>query len=479
MTDITICFYNHVFLRIKTEPSILREISEAFTFYAPNYKFNPKFRARMWDGKIRLLKGTMLYTGLLHCVEAFAKENNYSLDYEGDFSDHNFSLKEAKDFISILKIPKQFETRDYQIEAFAHCVRKRRALLISPTSSGKTFLIYFLLQYWSRRTLIIVPNTGLIHQMVSDFGDYGYLPNHLIQTIYSGQEKEITYPWVITTWQSAYKMPKEWFSNFDAIIADECHHLKAKSLIDLMQKTPDIPLKIGFTGSLNDLDIDKMVLEGLLGESKKIVSTKTLMDEGYISNLKIKAILLKYPEEICKMFKKSPYQQEIDWLVQNPERNDFIKNLAFSLDGNTLVLYRYVEKHGIQLHKTINTCKDRNVYLVHGKIDSEERDQIRKIVNTETNSITVASIGCFSEGINIPNINNIIFASPSKSRIQVMQAIGRGLRKNETKNICQLFDIADDLSYKKWKNHTLKHFAERLRFYMEESFTIKQYRVKL
>jgi len=165
---------------------------------------------------------------------------------------------------------------------------------------------------------------------------------------------------------------------------------------------------------------------------------------------------------------------ELDWLIDHQKRNKFIANLAKSLDGNTLVLYRYVEKHGQILHDLLPGS-----HFIHGKIDSEDRNEIRKIVDKSKNSITIASQGTFSEGISIININNIIFASPSKSRILILQSLGRGMRKSEDKSVCNVYDISDDLTHEKHKNYTLFHAAERLRYYIEERFDYKIYNVNL
>ncbi len=314
--------------------------------------------------------------------------------------------------------------------------------------------------------------------MAADFVEYGMNPED-IQQIFVNKPKVVAAPVVITTWQSSHNMPELWFQPFHLMIGDEAHRFKAASLKDLMSKTRHIPHKFGFTGSLDGSPVNQMVLEGLFGQHRQIVSTKQLMDEGYISPLRIKAIVLKYAPEEIKAVRKSKYPDEVDFLIGHEDRNKFIQNLALSLKGNTLVLYRYVEKHGIPLHKMIADKAEVPVYLVHGKVDSEERDEIRKIVNLEETSITVASMGCFSEGINIPNIHNIIFASPSKSRIQIMQSIGRGLRKSDGKDKCTLFDIADDLMSKSWKNHTIRHYADRVKLYLEEGFQFKQYKVRL
>jgi superfamily II DNA or RNA helicase len=183
---------------------------------------------------------------------------------------------------------------------------------------------------------------------------------------------------------------------------------------------------------------------------------------------------------VCQALKTSTYQQEIEYLVLNEARNNFISNLALSIPGNTLVLYQYVDKHGRILHEMINKkANGRKVFFVSGEVDGDAREDIRRIVEQEKDAIIVASFGTFSTGINIRNLHNIIFASPSKSRVRNLQSIGRGLRKSETKDSATLFDIADDLRHKKRENYTLKHFVERIKIYSEEKFTFKIYKIEL
>ena len=172
---------------------------------------------------------------------------------------------------------------------------------------------------------------------------------------------------------------------------------------------------------------------------------------------------------------KSTYQEEMDFIVKNDKRNKFIRNLTVSTEGNTLVLFQYVEKHGKILYEMIKdkVSKDRKVFFIYGGTDTEDREAARIMMEGEDNAICIASFGVFSTGINIPSIENVIFASPSKSKIRNLQSIGRGLRLKDGKSHCNLFDIADDFQRKSWKNHTLGHFAERLKVYSEEQFDFK------
>ena len=185
------------------------------------------------------------------------------------------------------------------------------------------------------------------------------------------------------------------------------------------------------------------------------------------------------------LFNKEAYRntentKEIEYLIGNHNRNRFIRNLAISLDKNTLVLYQMVEKHGQVLFDMIkDRAGNRKVFFIHGGVDTEDRESVRQIVEKENNAIIVASFGTFSTGINIKNLHNIIFASPSKSRVRNLQSIGRGLRKSGGKEQATLYDIADDLRHGKHMNFTLRHFVERVKIYTEEKFTFKTYNIGL
>jgi superfamily II DNA or RNA helicase len=481
LDSLEISRHDEVYIKVRCEPGVAQELSDYFTFFVPGYKFMPAFKNKFWDGKIRLFNPLtcLIYTGLIPYIEKFCKERNYLIDYIDDFSCEEFSLKEAKDFVS--KIKPTMEPRDYQLEAFVYAVRNRRALLLSPTASGKSFIIYLLTRYYNARTLIIVPTTSLVSQLASDFADYGFESDRYVHRIFSGQDKQTDKPITISTWQSIYKLDKKYFEQFDVVIGDEAHLFKAASLASIMSKLHRCRYRFGFTGTLDGTQTHRLVLEGIFGAVKKVTTTAELIEQKHLADFNIKAIVLKYPDEIKKMLKDASYQDEIDFIVRNDARNRFIKNLALSLDnGNTLLLFQYVEKHGKVLYDMIkNDAGDRKVFFVSGEIDGEEREQIRKIVESEKNAIIVASYGTFSTGVNIRNLHNIIFSSPSKSRIRNLQSIGRGLRKSETKTTSTLYDISDDLSWKSKKNHTLLHFIERINIYNEEKFEYKIYTVGL
>jgi superfamily II DNA or RNA helicase len=480
MDIIEVLKHDETYNKITCDPGIGFELNDYFTFEVPGAKFMPAVRNKFWDGKIRLYNpmSCLLYAGLNPYIEEFANKRNYQVIYKSDFSAEEFSLKEANDFIDTLNIPCKYERRDYQVDAFTYAVRNRRALMLSPTASGKSFIIYLLARYYNARTLIIVPTTSLVSQLASDFADYGFLSDRFVHRIFAGQDKQTDKPITISTWQSIYKLPKKYFEQFDVVIGDEAHLFKAKSLSSIMTNLNTCKYRFGFTGTLDGTQTHKLVLEGLFGPVKKVVTTAELIDQKHLSNFIIKCIVLKYPDEDRKLLKSYDYQAEMDWLVRNEARNRFIKNLALSLKGNTLLLFQYVEKHGKVLYDMIKN-QELPVHFVHGGVDGEDREEIRRVVEQSPSSIIVASYGTFSTGVNIRNLHNVIFASPSKSKIRNLQSIGRGLRKSENKEIATLYDISDDLTWKTRKNFTIMHFVARMTIYNEEKFDYKIYPVNL
>ena len=481
---------NEVYITVDCESDVQREISEFFTFYVPGYKFMPAFRTRMWDGKIRLFsqKTKEIYYGLFPYIKAFAEERGYNIVAGKDVQIDNKVDKETVTKFSN-SLGQKFEARDYQIDAIYHSLKFNRALLLSPTASGKSFIIYALIRYYSHlikdesnnRTLLIVPTTSLVEQMYTDFESYGWNVKKYCHRLYSGYSNQTDKKVLISTWQSLYKLPREYFKQFGCVFGDEAHLFKSKSLTEIMTKLVDCKYRIGLTGTLDGAHTHKLVLEGLFGAVNKVTSTKKLMDKKQLSNLAVRCLILKHSEANAKMVANGKYQDEMDYLVSSKSRNNFIRNLALKIKGNTLVLFQLVEKHGKDLFKSIEDKaeKDRKVFYIYGGVETEEREKARAIVENETNAIIVASYGTFSTGINIKNLHNIIFASPSKSRIRNLQSIGRGLRLGDNKVNATLYDIADDLQYKSKENFTLKHFQERINIYNEEEFDYEIHNINL
>ena len=477
---------NEVYLTLEVDDSLEKELSDYFTFEVPGAKFMPHYRKRLWDGKIRLFSphNGRIYVGLLPYIKEFCLKN--SIEYiieDGVENERNVIREDVRGFATSLyptSKGKAIEIRDYQLDAIHHAISTNRTLLLSPTASGKSLIIYTLVRYYymmGLKTLILVPTTSLVEQMYSDFIDYGWKDEY-IHRVYAGQDKGSSKACVISTWQSVYKLHAPYYARYGCIIGDEAHLFKAKSLTDIMVKCRNVKYRFGLTGTLDGTQTHRLVLEGLFGKVKKIITTKELMDNDTLAQLKINCIVLKHTEEEAKRTKKYTYAEEINYIVSHPKRNIFIKNLCKNLNGNTLCLFQLVDKHGVLLYNEIKNF-DRKVFFVYGGTDTETREKIRSITENEKDAIIIASYGTFSTGINIRNIHNIVFASPSKSRIRVLQSIGRGLRQSKNKDHVKLFDISDDLTHKSRRNFTLRHFYDRINIYKEEKFNYKIDRIKL
>jgi superfamily II DNA or RNA helicase len=481
------------------DKGIIHELAEYFTFFVPGYKFMPQFKNKMWDGKLRLLnlRDQSMYSGLYKHVCAFCAERNIQVEIlphdifksEGNLPGAHQEVDMS--FLDEFILP--FPPRDYQLAAVKHGLENKRALMVSPTASGKSYIIYLMMRYYldsnydhiADKVLLIVPTTSLVKQMVGDFAKYSendamFDAEGMCHEIMAGKDKgHETKKIYVSTWQSIYKMQKGYFQQFGMVIGDEAHGFKAKSLTSILTKCSNANYRYGLTGTLDGTQTHKLVLEGLFGPHKNITTSKELIDRGDLANISIDILLLKHKEEHCKEVSKMKYQDEVDWIVTSSRRNNFIKNLAIDLKGNTLVLFQYVEKHGEPLFRLIDDASDdtRKVFYVSGKTPADTREEIRAITETEQNAILVCSYGTFSTGINIVNLHNIIFASPSKSQIRVLQSIGRGLRKSTLDTT--IYDIADDLHWKNNKNYTLNHSAERVKIYSKERFKFNIHEVKL
>ena len=477
---------NEVYLELDVDEDVSRELSDYFTFEVPGAKYMPHYRRKLWDGKIRLFSphNGRIYVGLLPYIKEFCSRN--SIEYiveKGVENDRNVLRESVRDFAESLRPKsrgKPIQFRDYQIDAIWYAIQSDRCLLLSPTASGKSLVIYTLVRYYhlmKLKTLILVPTTSLVEQMYSDFIDYGWEDKHM-HKVYAGMDKGSKKPVVISTWQSLYKLHRKYFEQYGCIIGDEAHLFKAKSLTDIMVRSGDCKYRFGLTGTLDGTQTHRLVLEGLFGEVKKIISTKELIDRGTLAELNIDCIVLKHTEEECKRVRRYTYAEELNYLVSHPKRNKFIEKLCKTIKGNTLVLFQLVEKHGVPLYNEIKTL-DKKVFFVYGGTTTETREKIRGIVEKEKDSLIIASYGTFSTGINIRNINNVVFASPSKSRVRVLQSIGRGLRQTEDKSAVKLFDVSDNLSYKSRLNFTYRHFTERLNIYKEEQFKYEINRINL
>lgn len=482
MTIIKLQNLNETWMRIDTDPGVIQELYDRLSFDVPGAKFMPKFKKRLWDGKVHLLnkRNNTIHKGLAHYVESYAKENDYA--FVKDFSNASFSEEIAEDFISKTKWfnnDKIIEPRDYQLEAIKRGITNKRYIALSPTGSGKSLIIASLIKFYhdneDGNILLICPTTSLVEQMYSDISDYFpyWEPQSKITRIYSGmvrEQKRI----VISTWQSIYDNPESWFSNFSVVIGDETHLYSAKEVSKLFEKCVNAEYRFGFTGTLSGQHLHQLQLEGLFGKAFQITTTSKLIKNKQLSDFKINALVFSYSEKTKKDFKRHSWEEEVQFIISNEKRNKYIAKLASSLKGNTLVLFSRVESHGKIIFDILKEITDRPVFFIFGGTETEIREDVRKSLDNITDAIIVASSQIFSTGINIPTLKNIIFTHPSKSRIKTLQSIGRVLRISDKKSgPSVLFDLVDDLRYKNKVNYAFNHFKERIKIYAQEDFEYK------
>lgn len=492
MEHIIVSQVDDVHLKVECSDAINHELYDFFSFESPTAKFqknNKKYKG--WDGLIRLYskRTGKLYVGLYEELIRYCKEEEYDVVDNCNFKSKNVSYDGIDDFIEEHIAPTdedgdRITPYKHQICATQVAINKGRSLLLSPTSSGKSLIAYCMVRFWERykdlhekRILIIVPTKSLVEQMYEDFSDYSqknsWDRDSKCQRIHGEHDWGcIDRKIVISTWQSIYEQPKEWFDQFGAVIVDEVHLAKAKSIKGIMENLTSCKYRIGMTGTLDNFECNRYILTGLFGAPVIIERTKSLMSQGLVANLKVKVLALQYFDDLKKQVNKLKYQQEIDFINQFKPRNIFIKNLALAQKKNTLILAERIDAHLIPLYEMIKENTDRPVYLVYGGVDVEDREKIRQLAEKSENCIICASFGTFSTGVNIKNLHNLIMASSTKSIVRLLQSIGRILRKSKFGNEVTVFDLCDDFSYRGKPNYVLDHARERAKIYIGEEFDV-------
>ena len=480
---ITLRKIDDVFLGFDGPKDELRMLSDYFTFLVPGYQFMPAYRNKYWDGKLRLadLKKNEILAGLFADITKFSKDMDVNVQFEGSKYDMPGREQPVEDsflegFLEVLNPHSKgqpIQMRDYQVEAFKSAVRKQRCLLLSPTASGKSLIIYSLIRWWmqthERKILIVVPTIGLVSQMANDFSDYSNGKFTDVHQISAGVPKETNCRVVVSTWQSIHKQPYMWFAQFGSVVVDEVHHAQSKSIQAIMSKMLVCPDRIGLTGTLQEAKTHELVLKGLFGPVHKIITTKELMDRGQVEQMQVRIVQMKHSAEDAKLVSKMNYNEEIEFLVNNQKRQEMIAKMASTLPGNTLVVFLRIE-HGKDLFDKIDTEKEK--YYVAGETDRDTREMVRNLAESN-DCVIVASLGVFSTGVNIRNLHNLIFAHPTKSKIKVLQSVGRILRKSDDGRPATVFDLVDDLKHGQRDNFALRHAAERFKFYTNEKFDFK------
>ena len=488
MSDIIISKKNETSLNIDCDSGIMMELAEHFTFEVEGAKFSPAYKAKRWDGLIRLLDrrfGT-LPVGLYNDLIAYASELGYTTEckksiYGSPDDKTDVTREDIEKFAKTLNLHsngKPIEVRDYQLDAVYNCIRNQRQISIVNTGGGKSLILFIIFRWFIensfKRIMVVVPSLGLVKQMTSDFIQYSEFSDYKIkehmQIISGSLDKNITKNLVICNWQAVFRQPPTFFNAMDVIIGDEIHLWKSDCVKGILDKSTEVKYRFGVTGSLDKSAINKMLLRGMLGEISQTKTTRDLIKEGFLSEIKINCIALKYSKDTKKYIKECDYKQEIDFITTHESRNRFVSKLALAQTQNTLILFNFIS-HGEVLYEQIKgSATTQKVHFIHGDIEADVREEIRlSVQNSTCDNIIVASFGVFSTGINLPRLHNIILSHPSKSIIRIMQSLGRGLRKSDDKAFLKVYDLCDAIDTTKTSsNYTYNHFIARLKLYTSE-----------
>jgi superfamily II DNA or RNA helicase len=470
------------------DPVMYTHLYSYFSVYAKGYLFNPKYKNHIWDGKIRFFnkKNHTIPYGLLYKLKEFCSTNEIELKLTGFLPDNTINTTELD---AKLVSFSNLKLRDYQVDALKSALIHRNGVLECATGSGKSLILYqmirILLSENVKKCLLIVPNTTLVEQMRSDFKSYG--SDEFLEILYAGKKPTYDKPLLISTWQSLMDKDVEFFRKYDALFIDECHNSKAKVLKSIAELCVNASYRIGTTGTMPKDKSECTMIMGALGPVIYKIDTKTLQDAKILADLKIGALFFKYPLDFIKQNIDRSYPEEVKMCEEYPNRN--VKGLGFILgrikkEYNTLILFHHLEHLKMTKSYIESNFPEFNINVVTGAVRVKDRENIRTSIENSEGCIILATYKTMSTGVNIKKLNCLIMYSNSKSKIEVLQSIGRVLRRTETKEKVVVFDIIDDLSYKNkngtiHKNKILKQYAERKKYYKDNSFEINEYDVML
>ena len=498
MVDVEIRYKDEATCYILADEMILYNLRERLKFHPAGYFFSPKYKAKVWDGYIRLIKNNTLPSGLIPKLCEVIKEFNCTFTVDSRYLQKYDITKEfISSYSNFLNLTddkgNRISLRDHQLEGVYKAVLNKRITGLSATNSGKSALIYVYIRFLLdivkvNKILLLVPNITLVEQMYNDFASYSLLNrwdvNENCQRIYGGiksRDRDFNKKIIISTWQSIYEWNNDFFEKFDVFICDEVHLAKGDCIQRIASKCTNASYRLGVTGSLSDSHTDELIIRGAFGSVVKLIDNKEMIKKGFSTPYEVKCILLKYNEEISKSMRYLSYDDEIDFLLECVERNKYIAKLTKNLNNNTLILFEKIKKHGIPLmHLLKAALPDKKIFYIDGSIKNEQRLKIIDYMKTHNDVILVASYKTFSTGINLRNLYNLIFSSPFKSKIRLLQSLGRMLRKMDNKDKVTIYDLVDDLSYKSHKNNTLTQFTDnRLVYYDNESADYKIYKINI
>lgn len=463
---------NNVFGTVSTNhPTIMTSLYNYMSLYAPNFKFMPKYKAGLWDGKIHFMERNGKFPlGLSRYIYRFVQQDGLEIIIDEDITSKLEITQEQLFETSDNWLADGWIPKEHQYEGALKSLIYKRGIIEHATSSGKSLTIALICMYALKnniceKILIIVPSVGLVEQMTSDFLDYG-VPEEYLGKFY-GAVKDTDPKIIISTWQSMCRQT-ELIGEFDGIIADEAHGQKANVVRTIAEKANNAIIRLGCTGTMPDEKSNRWLVEGLFGPVLHQVTAKYLIDNEYAADIHIKIPFIEYSEEIVKKLKGLPYDEEKKWLESCEKRNKIIQKITekhIEKDHNVLILVDHID-HAKILEEKIRLLSNADVHIVTGAVDPEKREKIRNYTNVNKKVVLIATYGVFSTGISIKRLHSIIFASAGKSKIKTLQSVGRGMRLHHEKTNLILYDIGDALPFSE------KHLKVRIQMYDKAQFKL-------
>ena len=501
MNELEVDKLNEVYLQIRnlTQSSAL-ELKEYFSCFIDNYWFSPKVKAKLWDGKISFYdwKNQTIPFGLFPQFVKFCNKFNYQ--YKVNFSKEDvinqITDEEFEEFYEAIFKDSTYSPRDYQDESIKKALRMKRGVIESATASGKSLSIYAIIRFIlgiiteNKKILFVVPNINLVNQIFSDFVDYGWKQAESNCSLIYNNSKKVDWekPIIISTWQSLIKKPAEFFQKFQAVIVDEVHLAQAISINKILKQCINADYRIGLTGTMPESLISQFTIYGYLGPKIFEIKSFELIEKGILSKIKIANILLQYPKETVYEYwhddedniKKTSYQDELNIIYGYKKRNEIFKYIINNINQshNVLILCHKINHLKLIKEYIEKIFTNHKIYEIYGLTEGDERERIRKLSNLQESTIILGTYATLSTGFNLPRLHHIIFASSFRSKIKILQSIGRGLRVHDTKDRLLVWDIVDDLSWVhnwgdndvKHINYVYEHWKERLRYYNAQNF---------
>ena len=399
--------------------------------------------------------------GLIHDIIHTLKEITYEKIDISNISDYLIKKPIRKN--EKLIQPKTFNYRPYQENAINKCLDNGNGLSELPTGAGKSAIVYGICKNSiSKKILILVPNVHLVKQYKRDFIEYGYT-EHEVQ-MYSSfskilMDKRIT----ISNRQYLSRHPLDF--DIDCQIIDEVHTIcKKHSEVYKMVKSFPTPHKFGFTGTLPSCKYDVWSLMGVCGNILIRKGIEELQNKGFISNIKIQPIKIHHTskkyfprdtyKEICEMFRT-----EYQYLEENDNINEIILRISKKIKGNTIIFFDHIV-HGQRLYEmSKNIMNEKHIFYVDGSVKLSDRLYMCESMENNENVLCIGNTKCVGTGINIKNIQNIIFATGGYSCVKIIQGIGRSLRLHPNKKNAVLIDIFHNYTYSN------RHFEKRRKLY--------------